>query len=198
MEEIPYEVVMPKTAKTDFGLSTGDNLSEIIENKDFFTNKILKNYKSKIEYDDSEVYDIELKRLNGDHVYILSKERADNIINDPLYSLMFQRKNIAKLVIDGELWRMDPDTKEKMYKLSPREDINNDENDDRVYTFGDDKVEIIVTDNLQHYLGTQKYTQVAISPTLQALNRQAYDSAKAAIFECRNENNENYNEAIHD
>ena len=114
MEEIPYEVVMPKTAKTDFGLSTGDNLSEIIENKDFFTNKILKNYKSKIEYDDSEVYDIELKRLNGDHVYILSKERADDIINDPLYSLMFQRRNIAKLVIDGELWRMDPDTKEKI------------------------------------------------------------------------------------
>ena len=198
MEEIPYEVVMPKTAKTDFGLSTGDNLSEIIEDKDFFTNKILKNYKSKIEYDDSEVYDIELKRLNGDHVYILSKERADDIINDPLYSFMFQRRNIAKLVIDGELWRMDPDTKEKMYKLSPREDINNDENDDRVYTFGDGKVEIIVTDNLEHYLGTQKYTQVAISPMLQATNLDAYNSAKNAIFECADENSENYNEAIHD
>jgi hypothetical protein len=60
------------------------------------------------------------------------------------------------LVINGEVWRMDPDTKEKMYKLSPRENIEDDSKDDEVYIFDDgtERVEIIVSDNFEHYLGT--------------------------------------------
>jgi hypothetical protein len=51
---------------------------------------------------------------------------------------------------------MDPDTKEKMYKLSPRENIEDDSKDDEVYIFDDgtERVEIIVSDNFEHYLGT--------------------------------------------
>jgi hypothetical protein len=157
IEERPYEVIMPKTAKTDFGLSTEDNLSEIIADKDFFTNKILNNYKSRIDSINSDVYDVELKRLNGDHLYILSSDRLDDLLNSPLFGPnVLQRRKIEKLVIDGEVWRMDPVTKEKMYKLSPREDINDDSYDDKVYVFNDgtQKVEIIVTDDIGHYLGT--------------------------------------------
>ena len=157
IEERPYEVIMPKTAKTDFGLDTGDNLSEIVANKDFFTNKILNNYKSRISSINSDVYDIELKRLNGDHLYILSADRLDSLLNDPDFGPdVLQRRKIEKLVIDGEVWRMDPVTKERMYKLSPREDINDDSYDDKVYTFNDgtEKIEIIVTNNVGHYLGT--------------------------------------------
>ena len=52
---------------------------------------------------------------------------------------------------------MDPDTKERMYKLSS--------DDDYIYTYntGKEKVEIIVTDNLEHYIGTQKFNHAVIS-----------------------------------
>jgi hypothetical protein len=169
IEERPYEVIMPKTAKTDFGLETGDNLSEIAADKNFFTNKILNKYKSRISSIHSNVYDVELKRLNGDHMYILSSDRLDALLNDLDFGPALQRRKIEKLVIDGEVWRMDPVTKERMYKLSPREDITDDSYDDKVYTFNDGtkRIEIVVTDNIEHYLGTQTYLQAAISPNLQ-------------------------------
>ena len=199
IEERPYEVIMPKTAKTDFGLSTEDNLSEIIADKDFFTNKILNNYKSRIDSINSDVYDVELKRLNGDHLYILSSDRLDALLNSPLFGPdVLQRRKIEKLVIDGEVWRMDPITKEKMYKLSPREDINDDSYDDKVYVFNDgtQKVEIIVTDDIGHYLGTQNYLQAAISPNVQTSYKDHFGILKNLIQECAKEDNPNYNETL--
>ena len=199
IEERPYEVIMPKTAKTDFGLSTEDNLSEIIADKDFFTNKILNNYKSRIDSINSDVYDVELKRLNGDHLYILSSDRLDDLLNSPLFGPnVLQRRKIEKLVIDGEVWRMDPVTKEKMYKLSPREDINDDSYDDKVYVFNDgtQKVEIIVTDDIGHYLGTQNYLQAAISPNVQISYKNQFEILKNLIQECAKEDNPNYNETL--
>ena len=203
IEERPYEVIMPKTAKTDFGLDTGDNLSEIIANKDFFTNKILSNYKSRISSINSDVYDIELKRLNGDHLYVLSADRLDDLLNDPDFGPdVLQRRKIEKLVIDGEVWRMNPVTKERMYKLSPREDINDDSYDDKVYTFNDgtEKIEIIVTNNIGHYLGTQTYLQAAISPNLQLGvkpgYRKQFDKLKNLIQSCAEEGSPYYNESL--
>jgi hypothetical protein len=93
IEEIPYEIIMPKTAKTDFGLSTGDNLSDIVSDPNFFVKKILNNYSSRLSLN-SDLYDLELKRLNGDHVYIIGKDRMDELKDDPDYFMFLEKRKI--------------------------------------------------------------------------------------------------------
>ena len=61
----PYEVIMPKTFKTEFNLDTYDNVYDITKDKLFFVRKLLRAYSSKITNEDS--FDIELKRLDGNH-----------------------------------------------------------------------------------------------------------------------------------
>ena len=184
LEEIPYEVIMPKTAKTDFGLSTGDNLSEIIANKDFFTEKILNNYASRIP---SQFYELELKKTNGKHTYLMTKDRLEEI-QEGTFGNLLKRRSISKLTIDGEIWRMDPDTKERMYKLSSDDDYI------YIYDTGKEKIEIIVTDNLEHYIGTQKFNHAVISQELN--NTPQFENIKRILIDCSDENSSYYNPAL--
>jgi hypothetical protein len=65
---------MPKIFLEEFGLEQYSNLDEIINNPDYFYDRMISNFDTKVF--DETLYDIELKRTNGKHVYIKDKSGA--------------------------------------------------------------------------------------------------------------------------
>lgn len=70
-----YGTVIPKTAASSFGLNQYDQVSDIVNNPDFFLDRLAKRLNTKVQdyYKDGQLvynYHLELKRNNGNHVYI--------------------------------------------------------------------------------------------------------------------------------
>lgn len=70
-----YGVVMPKTAAASFGLSTYDQVSDVTSNPNFFLDKIATKLNTKVQGytigdDFINNYHLELKRNDGNHIYI--------------------------------------------------------------------------------------------------------------------------------
>ena len=139
----PYEVIMPKTFKTEFNLDTYDNVYDITKDKLFFVRKLLRAYSSKITNEDS--FDVELKRLDGNHFYILDKEHITRLPNN------MTLVNIDTTVDEnGNVFRTD-DYNNIIYQLSSASDqVYKDESGN----------EVIVTDNIQYYLDNLKYNSL--------------------------------------
>ena len=139
----PYEVIMPKTFKTEFNLDTYDNINDITKDKLFFVRKLLRAYSSKITNEDS--FDVELKRLDGNHFYILDKEHITRLPNN------MTLVNIDTTVDEnGNIFRVD-DYNNILYQLSSASDqVYKDEQGN----------EVIVTDNIQYYLDNLKYNSL--------------------------------------
>lgn len=154
------EIGMPKTFAQTFGLSEYDDLHTIINDPSWFTKKIIENRASKIQ---SQYYDIELQRLNGQHVYIISKENVNTINN-------IRRKSpseYATLSDKGQQWRVDKNTGEKLFQLSVDTDeaAKDPSKQDEFYeVLRDDgtTVEVIATDNLTHYLDSISYNNIRL------------------------------------
>jgi hypothetical protein len=68
MEVEPYELIMTKIYETTFGLKKGDDIQSIVNNKLFFAKRLIENLERKVN---AHNYDVELKVLNGNHVYLL-------------------------------------------------------------------------------------------------------------------------------
>ena len=64
----PFELVMPKIYASTFGLTVNDDLNSIKNDEAFFLKRMLKNWDSKV---DEKNFDIELKRLDGKHTYLI-------------------------------------------------------------------------------------------------------------------------------
>lgn len=64
---IPYELIMPKTFIDQFGLNKYDQVDTIINDTQFFYKRLKENYGTKLT---SNNYDIELKRVDGKHIYL--------------------------------------------------------------------------------------------------------------------------------
>ena len=70
-----YGTVIPKTAASSFGLNQYDQVSDIVNNPDFFLDRLAKKLNTKVQdyYKDEQLvynYHLELKRNDGNHVYI--------------------------------------------------------------------------------------------------------------------------------
>lgn len=70
-----YGTVIPKTAASSFGLNQYDQVSDIVNNPDFFLDRLAKRLNTKVQdyYKESQLvynYHLELKRNDGNHVYI--------------------------------------------------------------------------------------------------------------------------------
>ena len=70
-----YGTVIPKTAASSFGLNQYDQVSDIVNNPDFFLDRLAKRLNTKVQdyYKDEQLvynYHLELKRNDGNHVYI--------------------------------------------------------------------------------------------------------------------------------
>ena len=147
-----YEIVMPKVFKTNFGLSTFDDVTEIINNPDFFYNKLINNWKSK-----TQKFDYELKRLNGDHIYILNKRNLSKYEKD-----LTKKESINKSQDrnDSSFTRL-TNTNEAIYDMYYEIDENGQFIDDEIWTDGD--TEIIVTNNPNFYIDQLHYNSAKLN-----------------------------------
>lgn len=140
-----YELIMPKTFATNFGLKEFDDLNTIQNDQDFFIKQYLQNQATKVE---ENQYAVELKVSDGNHYYLLTKKQA-------VSSGLTKVNNIFTIVIDGRTYRVDSNGN-TMYELTK---------DTEIYT---DNLghEVIVTDNLNTYIENLHFDSIKLSSSL--------------------------------
>lgn len=140
-----YELIMPKTFATNFGLKEFDSLEDIKNNQDFFIQQYLQNQATKVE---ENQYAVELKVSDGNHYYLLTKRQAVN-------SGLTKVNNIFTIVIDGRTYRVDSNGN-TMYELTKDTEIYVD-------NLGN---EVIVTDDLNTYIENLHFDSIKLSNSL--------------------------------
>lgn len=151
-----YEAIMPMMYKTEFGLKEGDNIKSIRGDQSFFIKRALQNWKPNIEK--TSLFDLELKTLNGKHIYI--GLIPQNIDYGELTPVSIQ----GLTEIDGDvLYRITPEG-ERLYSIPYHLGENGRIIPDvQIYrTF--DGEEIIYSNNLSHFLDEFNYNQIVFSP----------------------------------
>lgn len=151
-----YEAIMPMMYKTEFGLKEGDSIKSIREDQSFFIKRALQNWKPNIEK--TSLFDLELKTLNGKHIYIGLVPQ--NIDYGELTPVSIQ----GLTEIDGDvLYRITPEG-ERLYSIPYHLGENGRIIPDvQIYrTF--DGEEIIYSNNLSHFLDEFNYNQIVFSP----------------------------------
>lgn len=137
----PYGVIMPKIYETLFGLEKGDSVNTIRNDKNFFLRRFVKNWGTI----DKQNYHVALKRVNGDHVYLMYKNHANTSKLDP--------QTIEYYYEGDKLYRIDK-AGNKLYRLSSK--------DDKVYKAENGK-EVIITDNPWFYIDSFSYNTMEFS-----------------------------------
>lgn len=143
----PYEIVMPKIFKDIFGLETYDDLQKIKEDSEFFTKRLLSRIQVEIPRDR---YSLALLRLNGKHTYILDASQAVEVPGE------FERKTISLIKDKNKLYRVDRKGN-KLYEMKKGDEVWEQ-------TVNGRKIEVIVTNNIAHYIQTQKFNTLSVSP----------------------------------
>ena len=166
----PYELIMPKIYATRFGLQKGDSLHDVMAQGDaFFKQRILQKSASIIKNED--LFDVELKKTDGKHIYILQRGKndlSDQYARNELLKSELHRNNTIQIEQDGSQWyRTDPVTNERIMQLSSNEDqIWEDEQGN----------EIIVTNNLRFYLDNESYYDARLSKGCQGRSQYTKQS----------------------
>lgn len=148
LQEQAYEIIMPKTFSTKFGLSEFDDLYTIEHDVDYFVKQYLKNKATKVN---PNQYSIEFKRSNGDHIYVLSKNKVRNSELIKLTGVVTQTDD------DGKIYRLDSNNN-IMYEITPDTEIYID-------SIGN---QVIVSDNIEHYVNNLTYDSVKVSDAFQS------------------------------
>ena len=144
-----HQCVMPKTMATKYGLEVYDKLSVIKNDVGFFYKRFKQKYRRLLTNDND--FTLELKRLNGDHVYLITKD-------DFSKSQLKEKTDVFYNYIDGNLWRVDA-LGNRIYQVSSE--------NDKIYINEATGVEVIKTDNLTFYLDNLHYQNIEISRTSQ-------------------------------
>lgn len=140
-----HQCVMPKTMATKYGLEIHDNLSAIKNDVGFFYKRFKQKYRRLLTNDKD--FTLELKRLNGDHVYLISQ-------SDLAESELKEKTDVHYNYIDGKRWRVDA-LGHRLYQVSSE--------NDKVYVNEATGVEVIKTDNMTFYLNNLDYQNIEIS-----------------------------------
>jgi hypothetical protein len=141
---------MPKVFKSNFGLEEFDTVGDIVNDPQFFLKRLIQKASTKVEnipvYENGKPaytatnYDIELKRNDGNHIYVRSGLQG---------STLTRKVEIFTEEINGKVYRIDGDHN-IMYELHSRPGIDDDGQiklfPDEVY-MDDDGNEIIVTND---------------------------------------------------
>lgn len=143
----PYEIIMPKVFKDIFGLDTYDDLNEIQNDPEFFTKRLLRRVQVQVPIKN---YSVALLRINGNHTYILDANQAVEVPGE------FERKAIYVSKDKGKYWRTDSNGK-KLYQINKNDEV-------WTQTVNGREIEVIVTKNIGHYLTTQKFNTLNVSP----------------------------------
>ena len=137
----PYGVIMPKIYQTLFGLKKGDSVNIIKNDENFFLRRFIDNW----DTISSQNYHIALKRVNGDHVYLMHKKYADTSKLTP--------QDIEYYYEGDKLYRIDK-AGNKLHRLSSE--------NDKVYIAENGK-EVIITDNPEFYIDSFSYNTMQFS-----------------------------------
>lgn len=141
-----YEAIMPKIYATDLGLEVGDAIADIFEQKSgFFLQKLLKRWYSIVN---DKNFDVELKRIDGKHLYIL--DRKNGI---PQGLKLDQYATDSKGYEGNKLYRFDAQGN-PLYKMY-------NEND-QIYVDAAGH-EVIVTDSPKFYINSEKFNNIRLS-----------------------------------
>lgn len=167
-----YELVMPKVFIEEFGLDNYANLNDILKDKDYFYNKMVNNFSTKVL--DETHYDIELKRANGNHVYIKERTGIQQNWDRDLEKVQIH----TQIDESGKVWRMDLMTGKKMYQLFHESD--------EVYRIPGTDVEIILTSTKKVSNGDKTYPQSGITFYLNTFKYQSIHISEA-IADGKNE-----------
>lgn len=143
LEVQPFEVIMPKIYQTTFGLRNSDDLYTIKNSPNFFLSRMLSNWDDKVS---DENFDIELKRLNGSHVYLVDKRFFKE-------TSLREKPEIETRWEDNKLYRVDANGN-KLHRLS--------DESDKIYIDGNGN-EVIVTNNTQFYIDSFDYHTIRVS-----------------------------------
>ena len=144
----PYEAIAPMIYKTTFGLQEGDTLGEIEKDKYFFVRRFIENSKSKVSEED---FDIELKRISGEHIYLAYPGRMIDGVPQAIQTEIY-----------GEvLYRVDPETGKRLYQIPSKinEKTGQLEADCVIYKQSNG-VEIIQTKDFLTFLNQDNYTSI--------------------------------------
>lgn len=163
VETFPYEIVMSKTFMTEFGLDKFTSLQEILNDPEYFTNKILNNYRTQVS---SNTYDIELKRINSNNIYL--KSNSSNLSENGFTKVLTEYHTERSKVIMRDAYGED------MFEVaSANDEVWQDQ-------FGNT---VIVTNNFNFYLQNFSYHLVKMSSTL------TEDQFQAALNDLKTINN---------
>lgn len=172
----PYEIVIPKIFATVFGLTTEDNVDEIVKDKDFFLNRLISHLNTiPRKVNGNLTYTLALQKINGNHTYILNS-------NDAVRSDNFKPKEIQKIRENDKLYRV-IDGK-KLYELGEN---------DQVWEYVDqdgNATEVIITDNVNSYLDRVDYI------TLNINTENSPESIQTIIESLRQSDNESVKDYI--
>lgn len=161
---IPFELIMPKAFASQFGLFQHDDLQEILADKMWFGKRNFKNLKSKLASHPA-YYSYELKRFNGDHVYIITDEqfRALEQAEGEAFSRNLRRSGnfFTKSNADGSTDRVNLQG-EVIHELASDKDV--------VYNVfqGEDYkgIEVIRTNNPEFYINNLDYNLLSVSDSI--------------------------------
>ena len=150
LEVAPFEAIMPMSFKTDFMLTEGDSLQDIVNNPLFFLQRLARLYNT-CEIDDED-YDIVLLGTQR-NTYLAYK--GNKTLSDS-----FHRLNIATIIDNGKCYRVDPSTYNTMYEI-PMTESGNPNIEVYEDQFGN---EVIVTNDIDFFIQNQHYVSINISP----------------------------------
>lgn len=139
-----YELIMPKTFATSFGLSEFDDLNTIASDQDYFIKQYLQNQTVTLS---PANYTITFKKSNGRHLYVLSKEQFKN--NDNL-----QKLDGIKIFVDED---------GKKYRTDINDNIMYEITDDSEFYIDSIGNEVIVTSEIAFYLDALNGEQLQLS-----------------------------------
>ena len=145
IKEQAYEIIMPKTFATAFGLGEFDDLNTIKNDRDFFIKQYLKNQATKVQ---PNQYSIEFKSSKGDHIYVLNSKFVAG-------SNLHQVPNILTVDEDGKTYRVDSNGN-VLYQLAK---------ESKIYTDGQGN-EVIVSDDIDFYINNLFYDSIKLSSNL--------------------------------
>ena len=163
-----YELIMPKTFATNFGLKQFDSLSEIENNPDWFVEQYIRNSEVKIHHNN---YSVALKNSTGNHTYLLSKSQLNSITED---LIKVDKDNIGIIYLDGKNLRFDS-----------KGNILYETTDDYELYVDSQGNEVIVTDDFKFYINNTSFESIQFSEVLQ--NRpQIFEQVLTGISESSN------------
>ena len=129
VEVIPAQIIMGRYYAKQFGLTSQDNIEDILENKDFFFEKTKQNYINDI---DSNPFDLTLYDGNGDQIHVMFDPKGTKVGR---FGNSLSRFN-EFVIVNGEVFY-----KEKLFCKA---------GDNEFYTYhvGDEVHKVIVVKNL--------------------------------------------------